>query len=176
MNHNTNSSIKKIQNLDKVLIKVSEHYSEIKKTTISRDNIFDALYLSLNNRLNWENSLDFWDLEITIERAIEELNEFDFNTVLHTIETTIDLISAEYLMQYKVKIKSKGLIWHIHKYDADPFPSNPHAHEIDSGLKMDLSNGDCYKKTKFIKRIKKKELLIIRKEAEKNFNLPKLEL
>lgn len=78
-------------------------------------------------------------------------------------------------MNYKVQIKRKG-IWLIHKYDTDPFPSNPHAHLIDSNIKLDLSNGNCYKKRELVYSIKKKDLLMIRDEAEKNFKLPNLDL
>jgi hypothetical protein len=39
----------------------------------------------------------------------------------------------------EVTIKRDGCIWRIHKNDPDPFPSNPHAHNIESDLKLDLS-------------------------------------
>ncbi len=79
-------------------------------------------------------------------------------------------------MQFKVQIKSKGLIWIMHKYDADPFPSNPHAHQMGSGIKMDLKNGKCYRKKVFVTTIKKKDLIKIRTQAVKNFDLPELEI
>lgn len=44
----------------------------------------------------------------------------------------------------EVTIKRDGCIWRIHKNDADPFPSNPHAHNVESGLKLDLSTGALY--------------------------------
>ena len=68
------------------------------------------------------------------------------------------------------------MIWIIHKYDAAPFPSNPHAHELGSGLKLDLSNGKCYRKKLQVHTIKKKDLIKIRNQAKNNFTLPKLEI
>lgn len=41
-------------------------------------------------------------------------------------------------------IKRDGYVWRIYKNDADPFPSNPHARNIESGLTLDLRNGDLY--------------------------------
>lgn len=66
-------------------------------------------------------------------------------------------------------IKRDGCIWRIYKNDADPFPSNPHAHNVESGLKLDLSNGRLFfKRTDTGKSISRKDLLFIRSELEKN--------
>jgi len=64
-------------------------------------------------------------------------------------------------------IKKDGCIWRIHKNDADPFPSNPHAHNVESGLKLDLASGGLYLGTRDTgKKVSKKDLLFIRAEAE----------
>ena len=79
-------------------------------------------------------------------------------------------------MQFKVRIKNKGIIWIIHRYDSDPFPSSPHAHQIGNNIKLDLSNGKCYQYRKLIHVIKKKDLLQIREAAMKVYKdgLPEL--
>jgi hypothetical protein len=42
----------------------------------------------------------------------------------------------------EVRLKVRGEIWDIHKNDADPFPSNPHAHNIQTGVcRMAISIG-----------------------------------
>jgi hypothetical protein len=41
-------------------------------------------------------------------------------------------------------VKCGGNIWRIHTNDTDPFPSNPHAHNLETGLKLDLSTGLLY--------------------------------
>ncbi|MGM8360966.1 hypothetical protein ACSV4D_03515 [Flavobacterium sp. ARAG 55.4] len=171
-----NESLNRIENLDKILNKLSNHYSELNAKSILREDIFDALYLSLKNKLDWEHPLDFWDLEINEDEAKNVLSDFDFKTVFFKVHTNKNIIPQDLLMQYKVKIKSNGLIWLIHKYDADPFPSNPHAHELNNGIKLDLKNGNCYRKNQFLHTIKKKDLLEIRKQASKKFNLPELEI
>lgn len=41
-------------------------------------------------------------------------------------------------------VRHDSEVWKIHKYDLDPFPSSPHAHLYESGLKMHLGNGKQY--------------------------------
>ena len=76
----------------------------------------------------------------------------------------------------EVTIKRDGCIWRIHKNDADPFPSNPHAHNIESGLTLDLSTGALYLGRKNSgKNISRKHLDFIRTKAKaKGITLPTL--
>lgn len=171
-----NNILNKIENLDKILNDLSEYYSKIKSKSITRSDIFDAIYLCLADKLDWENQLDFWYLDINYEEAKNTLENFNFKILFCKIESNKEIINQDLLMNTKTQIKSNGLIWVIHKYDADPFPSRPHAHELLNGIKLDLSNGKCYRKTKLVDTIKKKELIIIRNQASKNFDLPKLEI
>lgn len=69
----------------------------------------------------------------------------------------------------EVTIKRDGCAWRIHKNDSDPFPSNPHAHNVEIGLKLDLSNGKLYLGTKDTgENISKKDLCFIRLRAGEN--------
>jgi hypothetical protein len=76
----------------------------------------------------------------------------------------------------EVTIKRDGCIWRIHKNDADPFPSNPHANNLESGLKLDLSTGGLFfRRRPTGKKVSKKDLEFIRTQAElKNVSLPLL--
>src|SRR6266404_6153360 len=76
----------------------------------------------------------------------------------------------------EVTIKRDGCVWRIYKNDADPFPSDPHAHNLESGLKLDLSNGGLYFRRQFTeKKISKKDLDFIRTQAAlRKVNLPQL--
>jgi len=62
----------------------------------------------------------------------------------------------------KANIKYGGEIWTIHKNDADPFPSSPHAHNYPRHLKLHLGTGDLYRKTALYDTLPKKDLLAIR--------------
>ena len=106
------------------------------------------------------------------------MSDLDFRILKGKIETDEDIIPKEYLLQFKVQIKSKGLIWIIHKYDADPFPSNPHAHELVNNIKLDLSTGRCYKSKDYIYTLNIKDLMSIRNKAidRIGIDLPPLKL
>ena len=73
-------------------------------------------------------------------------------------------------------IKRDGCVWRIYKNDADPFPSDPHAHSVESGLKLDLSTGALYFRAQPQgKSISRKHLDFIRSEAAvKGIALPPL--
>lgn len=78
---------------------------------------------------------------------------------------------------FERRIKAGGEVWVIHQNDIDPFPSSPHAHNYDSNLKLDLSNGLLYKKKEQVASIPKKKLEIIRKKCEElGITLPALNI
>ncbi len=62
----------------------------------------------------------------------------------------------------EVTVKKNGHIWRIHKNDPDPFPSKPHAINIENGHKMDLSTGDLYFGKQYQKTVQRKDLLAVR--------------
>lgn len=76
----------------------------------------------------------------------------------------------------EVTLKADGYIWRIHNVDADPFPSNPHAHNVESGLKLDL--GPLYLgATATGRSIHRKDLLALRElAAHRGIALPHLNI
>ena len=154
--------------LDKVIEDLVSHFASSYSGTIQESHIFDALTLLLSDKHEFEWGGDLWGVDIEYEEALKLLSDFDFSNLLRGgIETEKDIIPKNLFMMYKARLKSKNLIWEIHKYDADPFPSNPHAHELDNNIKLDLSNGKCYKIRKHIHTINKKSLISIRDAASK---------
>ena len=75
----------------------------------------------------------------------------------------------------EITVKKDGNIWRIYKTDPDTFPSNPHAINIESGLKMDLSTGYLYYQGQYQKTIQRKHFLNVRNLfKEKGVELPPL--
>ena len=76
----------------------------------------------------------------------------------------------------EITFRKDGHVWRSHKNDADPFPSDPHAHNVESGLKLDLSSGRLWCGTRDTRNsISRKHLIAIRNFAEQNgFVLPAL--
>ena len=169
----SNSQIEKetsrIMKLDKILESFTTHFASLYSGNIKREHIFKALFLLLEDKyqLDWLGDLSSIDLEY--DEVEDLLTDFDFNIIFNTVETAEGIIPDNFLFKYKARFKNNGLIWVIHKNDLDPFPSNPHAHQLENNLKLDLSNGNCYKKKELITTIKKKELLSIRDNAIKVF-------
>jgi hypothetical protein len=164
----------KIEKLDLIISKLENEFSKSVSNQITREHIFEALYLELQNFYDFEHPTELWSIEADFDKLKEVLSNFDFKTVLISIETPIDLIPKDYLVSFKTTIRTNNLIWRIHKNDLDPFPSKPHAHLISSNIKMDLTNGKCYRKKKYINTINRKQLVKIRDIAKNNFTLPPL--
>lgn len=165
-----------IEELIQLFESLSFRISALKGKEIKVSDIEDALFILLSDEkdFKWRGSL--WDIEISEEQAFNLLSDFDFLTLNRFIETDIDVIPDHLRIQRKARIKSGGLNWIIHLYDKDPFPSNPHAHLLDSNIKLDLSNGNCYCRRKFEYKISHKSLIEIREKAAKVFKggLPEL--
>ena len=76
----------------------------------------------------------------------------------------------------EVTIKKYGHVWRIHQNDSDPFPSRPHAHNLESGLKLDLRSGALFLGSQPTgKSVQRKHLIALRDLAEKRgVELPQL--
>ncbi len=75
----------------------------------------------------------------------------------------------------EAQFKQNGEIWVVHKNDADPFPSNPHAHCYEKGLKLHLGNGKLYLGTKHVGKVSKKQFISLRTKMAK-IKLPTLSI
>ena len=72
--------------------------------------------------------------------------------------------SRQFLLE--IYLKLFGEKWAIYKNDPDPFPSDPHAHNLDRNMKLDFRNGDLYKNNKVVDRLSKKDLIKFRSTPE----------
>lgn len=115
----------------------------------------------------------------TPEEAYEKLKECHFESGKSDLVEEICLeedILPEGILRLITEetVRSKGQIWRIHANDQDPFPSIPHAHNLESGLKLHLGTGDLYRKKQLVGRVTCKHLKLIR-DALKEATPPKLE-
>jgi len=138
--------------------------------------VMNALYLLYADEDDMEWIGDVWDLDISYDQALAVLRNFDFGILTQQIEIEDEAILAHFVLNKKVRFKAAGSTWIIHKNDADPFPSNPHAHHAELNQKLDLSNGNCYKKKQFLFKIPEKPFLRIRKRAKEVYKGPLPEL
>jgi len=85
-----------------------------------------------------------------------------------TLKKPIIRIKSSRLLLKEILIKFQGEVWEIHLNDKDPFPSNPHAHNVDRGWKLNLSNGEIFDKSRHLRQtLSTKELKDFRNRAGK---------
>ena len=141
----------------------------------------DDLYLALANyydMLDMPANLIFKRLSTV--QMIDALKDYDFASryQLGSVVLTKTIIPSGFpRLSRRALVKVEGEIWQIHLYDKDPFPSNPHAHNFETNLKLHLGSGELFKKRQLVGRITKKDLLLIRERISndlKDIVLPEL--
>lgn len=157
--------------------KVRAILSERHGRTIGSDELQNALCRVLG--IDELNSPDLLDHNLTADKMLEMLEDFDFTPVqvLYTVELPDEdgiIADNSTLVLLEKVVRVKGEKWEIHCYDADPWPSNPHAHNYASRLKMHLGTGELFDNNKKPKgKIAAKKLAVIRAElTEARITLP----
>ncbi|MDQ7057154.1 MAG: hypothetical protein Q9N62_01270 [Ghiorsea sp.] len=96
--------------------------------------------------------------------------------ILETIELEETIIPDHVIRDVnEEQVKFRGEKWVVHKNDSDPFPSNPHAHNYEAGLKLHLGNGELYSGTQLTGKITRKKFIMIR-SLFKRVKLPKYDI
>lgn len=143
--------------------KLSAKLSFEKNLNITNEMIVRSYYLCTYENNNYQWVLDVYNIEIDEESVYNLIQNFQFVIFLNEIVLENSLFPENLFMNTKVQVKVRNRKWVIHKYDKDPFPSRPHAHLIDEGIKLDLYTGILYRGKAQIEKVKEKELLEIRK-------------
>jgi hypothetical protein len=153
---------------------LAEHFSILQFKTITTTEIIHALYFRLESsrEIEWIGWMN--DEKLDFEECISLLEDFDFSCFENPIECVEGSIPQHMMTQTKARVKMSGNIWVIHKYDKDPFPSNPHAHLLNSRVKLHLGTGECFIGKNVEYQIKLKDLIKIRDKID-TIRLPKLE-
>ncbi|MEO6685322.1 MAG: hypothetical protein ABIN24_05130 [Dyadobacter sp.] len=148
--------------------KLSKELTQFHGRSVSDGDVMTALFLLYADHEDMEWIGDVWDIDISFEQSLAALSNFDFAMLTQQqIAVAVEGIPAEFVMNKKVRFKVNGSIWIIHKNDADPFPSNPHAHHAELNQKLDLSNGNCYDKKRLIFKIPRRSFWLSEKRRKK---------
>lgn len=116
----------------------------------------------------------------TVDEIVEQLKDYPFESPLgeplQTITLTESILPEDWpkLLLEQV-IKQNGEQWEIRKYDADPFPSNPHAHNHEARVKLHLGTGELFKKHTLVGKIRCKDLKSLRAQVSESIELPLIE-
>lgn len=135
--------------------------------------------LALCDKLNIQSMqpFDLLNQNLSSEKMIELLWDYNFTKpdIVEHIELDESILpegTPKLLTEQTVKVK--GEVWIIHKNDADPFPSTPHAHNYDSGISLHLGTGEFFKKRTSKGFLECKKLKLVR-EKIKDHELPSLD-
>lgn len=150
--------------------------SQYQGSEISKSDIQTALAEKL--AIADKDIVDLIHKELTAEKIVELLKSFNFAKyhpeIIAEIELEESILPArmpKLITEQTVKVK--GEIWQVHKNDADPFPSTPHAHNYASGVSLHLGTGELFKNRESAGQISCKNLKTIRGKLVK-FTLPEL--
>jgi hypothetical protein len=125
-------------------------------------------------RAGVEDSQSLLDRMWTVTALVELLAEVDFGALAdyEEVEFSQSILPEGISRRFDEEtVSQNGEKWRIHKYDVDPFPGLPHAHNVFNDIKLDLSNGNLYRKRKLIGKMPRKELNELRSRV-KNIKLP----
>jgi hypothetical protein len=122
---------------------------------------------ALTEALRLKSSIDLLDYSWTRNRILSALDSYDFQRLFPVLLTEIAFDvsmlppdAPRSLVEQTVK--HKGEIRRVYRNDADPFPSNPHAHNLESRYKLHLGTGELYERRRYVTKIPKKDLMAIR--------------
>jgi len=138
--------------------------------------VTEAMLLTLPELRHVEHCVDVWSTVLD-EDEIESLI-----AVAASLLPRLEVCSGRALVftgmfETKADVKLNGERWRLHRYDADPFPSNPHAHNFRQNVKLHLGNGEYYRARRMMGKMHRKDLLLLRARFAKfEIELPSLSL
>lgn len=121
--------------------------------------------------------IELLEKELSSDQMVEILKDYNFTKPEKIDEIVLDesiLPEGTPKLLTEQTVKVKGEVWIIHKNDADPFPSTPHAHNYDSGISLHLGTGEFFKKRASKGFLACKKLKVLRDKI-KEHKLPELD-
>lgn len=147
--------------------------SQIRRQQITVAQVQEALACTLK----LDDQFDLLALNLDSEKMLNVLGSFDFRWLSPIAQVSFDssIIPEGVPIRFvEALIKHRNEIWLVYQNDADPFPSQPHAHNGENDLKLHLGNGNLYRKREVVGKIRFKDLMVIREKLA-HITLPPLE-
>ncbi len=164
--------------LGDAVVQTLPELSNIHGREVTSENVLYALIIRFGDEWEIRVPFDIWNKTMRPDDIVQGLTDFDFSAFDNEISVGFDVsdfMDRTAIYHRRVGIKWDNTTWRIHKYDADPFPSNPHAHQMDQNVRLDLSRGGLYKVKRKVGQLTRKELLEVRSRFElKGIEMPPL--
>lgn len=164
--------------LEEIIIEAVSELNVRCQRALTREHVLHALVMCLGDYWKIQSPVEIWRVKTDKEEIVHALLDFDFATFDREITVEFDVsefMDSSSFFHRKVGVKWDNSVWRIHKNDADPFPSNPHAHQMDQNVKLDLSTGVMYRQRRMVGELRKKQLVEVRTRfEEKGVEMPPL--
>lgn len=139
---------------------------------------FAHIQSALVEVLGLKEAIDLLSYRMKRREIVAHLANFDFRKFFPELLAEVELensIIPEDVPRSLIEqtVRCNGEVWRIHRNDADPFPSNPHGHNLESHYKLHLGMGELFLRRRNVGKIYRKHLLAIRNQLS-GFDLPKL--
>ncbi|MES2521400.1 MAG: hypothetical protein V4617_01790 [Gemmatimonadota bacterium] len=154
-----------IENLNSFIDAANAHEAEYAEST-GLKLAPNAAQQALCDLLGLSNPIDLLTQSWNVDRIRSLLCAMELETASTVVEEILLLkpllpaVEPRLLTEQTIDFDSEQ--WRIHKNDADPFPSNPHAHCLGYPLKLHLGTGVLYKKRKVHSSVPWKDFLAFR--------------
>jgi hypothetical protein len=162
----TSSILKRMTDNIKVCEQLAHYFTINRKTAVSTEEIRLALFERWLENKDLKTVIDLSSITLEYVECKALLENFNFDQFKISILIEETLLPEGVIPDRYASIKHDGRVWRIHLNDADPWPSIPHAHVVNTPYVIDLSNGNIYEKRNFKQKLDYKSLLAIRTKFE----------
>jgi hypothetical protein len=105
----------------------------------------ELLQQALVERLDLPGTEFLPEKELSATQIVAALEGYKFPRILERIETAEPFLPSVVLSRLdEERRRQRGEIWELHKTDVDVWPSDPYAHNVKTGYKLDFRTGDLY--------------------------------
>jgi hypothetical protein len=151
-------------------------FNQNAQRTITTRDVLEVMLLTAPVLQTIEHPVDIWDFEFTLEELQGYVARVGSFVPIAEVELDEPLIFKG-MFELKADVKMKGHRWRVYQNDADPFPSDPHAHNLDQHVKLHLGTGGLYRGRKLKDVLSRKHFLDLRERFSAiGILLPPLEI
>lgn len=119
-------------------------FNRNEQRTITKRDVLEVLLLTAPELQTIEYPGDMWGVEFTLEELEGYIARAGTFVPIAEVELDEPLLFKG-MFESKADVKMKGQRWRVYQNDADPFPSDPHAHNLDQHVKLHLGTGGLYR-------------------------------
>jgi hypothetical protein len=154
-----------MENTMAVLRKLSQQLSLDGHREISFIDVVDALFMLWEEKKGMDYVHDLYDEPIELESTFRMLRQFNFIEFQKLVRIRGKLFETIFDEEIETD-ETSNLLWRITRYHNGLLEFIPHLYNATLNLRLDIRNGACLCKQRFMMRVPLEELLEIRERME----------